>query len=362
MDTVLGILSTVAYVLAAVCAVVCVVLFFKLEVREAIRFLQHKPSKASESNRWNFARPRPGSGKGRSGSSGRISVSDDRTTGKQQSASNIPESEQSTGLVLDDGESRTETLEFEQSTLMEAAVQTQLPANSPVVAAAGSSTFSVAKEQEVTADSESETGLLISEGESVTGLLTADSESETGLLTADTESETGLLTADTESETGLLAADTESETGLLSTQTASDTDSTQEEFTFDSEAETGILNADSENETGILSTETEAETGILTDQVSQPIATSLDSAYEVAAANQVAQQAITVDVTTQISDTESTSPTSQADALSFDEQTSTGVITGDSMSEEAVAVEEDEQFVFKIKQHELIVEVDVEIE
>ncbi len=351
MDTVLGILSIVAYVLAAVCAVVCVVLFFKLEVREAIRFLQHKPSKASESNRWNFARPRPGSGKGRSGSSGRISVSDDRTTGKQQSSSNIPESEQSTGLVLDDGESRTETLEFEQSTLMEAAVQTQLPANSPVVAAAGSSTFSVAKEQEVTADSESETGLLISEGESVTGLLTADSESETGLLTADTESETGLL-----------AADTEIETGLLSTQTASDTGSTQEEFTFDSEAETGILNADSENETGILSTETEAETGILTDQVSQPLTTSLDSAYEVAAANQVPQQAIAVDATTQISGTESTSSTSQADALSFDEQTSTGVITGDSMSKEAVAVEEDEQFVFKIKQHELIVEVDVEIE
>lgn len=221
MDAVLGIISTISFVLAFACAVACVVIFFRFQVREAYRFLHGKSTAAPTLAAKDSRRDR----------SKKIAI------GKKKAVKSADKKTVPTDEAI------------------------RRAAESPTKVAPGSEDDTSL----LTSDSEAETGLLGTDSESETGLLGADTEAPTSLLNADTEAETGLLTTDSEKPTGLLANDSEDDTGFI----APDSEKPTCLLGADSEAPTGLLNVDSESPTGLLNADTDVETKVF-DQADIP--------------------------------------------------------------------------------------------
>ena len=254
MENVYFYVAIAAFVLAAVLAVAAVVVFVKMDVINAIRFLQGKRVPTSgEGTRRRAARGSRGAGAKKSGSPARsvLSGGDDRVT---DIAHEGPEGDDNLTTVV-------APISDEPASARHAAhaAQAEKPArdeNDDEGFAGSETPTEVLTEDDL--DTERPTGVLVEDeedSERPTGVLTEDeedSERPTGVLTEDEEDSerpTGVLVEDdeeSERSTGLLTEEdeeSERETGLL--------DETDE----DSEQETGVLDEGdeaSESETDVL--------------------------------------------------------------------------------------------------------------
>ena len=241
MENVYYTLAIVAFALAICSFIVCIIVFFRANVADAIRFLLHKPMRNASSEKSKVARARMSGDKRGASRRGASSL------GKKLRASTGPAGSGS----------------------LPAAGQT-MPDNSPTTAVGdasntititldlGSAAHGAPAAREVQSqDTEAPTGLLGQE----------QTEAPTSLLGQEgTQAPTGLLgQEDTEAPTGLLGQEqTEAPTGLLQQET--------------SEAPTGLLGQEgSEAPTGLLNQEnTEAPTGLQDISDSAPAPASTD--------------------------------------------------------------------------------------
>lgn len=257
MENVYFYVAIAAFVLAAVLAVAAVVVFVKMDVINAIRFLQGKRVPTSgESSRRRTTRGSRGAGAKKSGNPARsvLSGGDDRVT---DIAHEGPEGDDNMTTVVapisDEPASARHTKAH--------AVTAEKPVrneNDDEGFAGSETPTEVLTEDDL--DTERPTGVLVEDeedSERPTGVLVEDeedSERPTGVLTEDEDEEserpTGVLVEDdeeSERSTGLLVEEdeeSERETGLL------------DEADEDSEQETGLLDEDaeaSESETDVLS-------------------------------------------------------------------------------------------------------------
>lgn len=242
MENVYFYVSIAAFVLAAVLAVVAVVVFVKMDVLNAIRFLQGKrvPTSGESSRR----RTTRGTGAKKSGNPARTVLDgaggDDRVT---DIAHEGPEGDDNLTTVV--APISDEPASARHAKAHAAKVEKDVRDENDVEGFAGSETpTEVLTEDDM--ETERPTGVLVEEeeeSERPTGVLTEDEDEEserpTGVLVEDdeeSERSTGLLTEDDE--------ESERETGLL------------DEADEDSEQETGLLDEGaeaSESETDVLS-------------------------------------------------------------------------------------------------------------
>ena len=256
MENVYFYVSIAAFVLAAVLAVAAVVVFVKMDVINAIRFLQGKRVPTSgESSRRRTTRGSRGAGAKKSGNPARsvLSGGDDRVT---DIAHEGPEGDDNMTTVV--APISDEPASAHRAKAHAAKVEAPVRDESDDEGFAGSETpTEVLTEDDL--DTERPTGVLVEDeedSERPTGVLTEDeedSERPTGVLTEDEEDSerpTGVLVEDdeeSERSTGLLVEEdeeSERETGLL------------DEADEDSEQETGLLDEGaeaSESETDVLS-------------------------------------------------------------------------------------------------------------
>ena len=256
MENVYFYVSIAAFVLAAVLAVAAVVVFVKMDVINAIRFLQGKRVPTSgEGARRRAARGSRGAGAKKSGNPARsvLSGGDDHVT---DIAHEGPEGDDNMTTVV--APISDEPASARHTKAHAATVEKPVRDESDDEGFAGSETpTEVLTEDDL--DTERPTGVLVEveeDSERPTGVLAEDeedSERPTGVLTEDEEDSerpTGVLVEDdeeSERSTGLLVEEdeeSERETGLL--------DETDE----DSEQETGLLDEGaeaSESETDVLS-------------------------------------------------------------------------------------------------------------
>ena len=248
MENVYFYVSIAAFVLAAVLAVAAVVVFVKMDVINAIRFLQGKRVPTSgESSRRRTTRGSRGAGAKKSGNPARsvLSGGDDRVT---DIAHEGPEGDDNMTTVVApiSDEPASARHAKAHSTKAEAPVRDE---NDDEGFAGSETPTEVLTEDDL--DTERPTGVLVEDEE--------DSERPTGVLVEDEEDSerpTGVLTEDEDEEserpTGVLVEDdeeSERSTGLL----------TEEDE--ESERETGLLDEadeDSERETGLLDEGAEA--------------------------------------------------------------------------------------------------------
>lgn len=255
MENVYFYVAIAAFVLAAVLAVAAVVVFVKMDVINAIRFLQGKRVPTSgEGTRRRTTRGSRGAGAKKSGNPARsvLSAGDDRVT---DIAHEGPEGDDSMTTVV-------APISDEPASARHAkthAVKAEAPVrdeNDDEGFAGSETPTEVLTEDDL--DTERPTGVLVEDeedSERPTGVLTEDeedSERPTGVLTEDEEDSerpTGVLVEDdeeSERSTGLLVEEdekSERETGLL------------DEADEDSEQETGLLDEGveaSESETDML--------------------------------------------------------------------------------------------------------------
>lgn len=242
MENVYFYVAIAAFVLAAVLAVAAVVVFVKMDVINAIRFLQGKRVPTSgEGTRRRTTRGSRGAGAKKSGNPARsvLSAGDDRVT---DIAHEGPEGDDSMTTVV--APISDEPASARHAKAYAATAEKPVRDESDDEGFAGSETpTEVLTEDDL--DTERPTGVLVEDEE--------DSERPTGVLTEDEEDSerpTGVLVEDdeeSERSTGLLVEEdeeSERETGLL--------DETDE----DSEQETGLLDEGaeaSESETDVLS-------------------------------------------------------------------------------------------------------------
>ena len=256
MENVYFYVAIAAFVLAAVLAVAAVVVFVKMDVINAIRFLQGKRVPTSgEGTRRRAARGSRGAGAKKSGNPARsvLSGGDDRVT---DIAHEGPEGDDNMTTVV--APISDEPASAHRAKAHAAKVEAPVRDENDDEGFAGSETpTEVLTEDDL--DTERPTGVLVEDeedSERPTGVLVEDeedSERPTGVLTEDEEDSerpTGVLVEDdeeSERSTGLLVEEdeeSERETGLL--------DETDE----DSEQETGLLDEGaeaSESETDVLS-------------------------------------------------------------------------------------------------------------
>lgn len=258
MENVYFYVAIAAFVLAAVLAVAAVVVFVKMDVINAIRFLQGKRVPTSgEGTRRRAARGSRGAGAKKSGNLARSVLGgpegDDRVT---DIAHEGPEGDDNMTTVV--APISDEPASARHTKAHAATVEKPVRDESDDEGFAGSETpTEVLTEDDL--DTERPTGVLVEDeedSERPTGVLVEDeedSERPTGVLTEDEEDSerpTGVLVEDdeeSERSTGLLVEEdeeSERETGLL--------DETDE----DSEQETGLLDEGaeaSESETDVLS-------------------------------------------------------------------------------------------------------------
>lgn len=255
MENVYFYVAIAAFVLAAVLAVAAVVVFVKMDVINAIRFLQGKRVPTSgEGTRRRAARGSRGAGAKKSGNPARsvLSGGDDRVT---DIAHEGPEGDDNMTTVV--APISDEPASARHTKAHAATAEKPVRDENDDEGFAGSETpTEVLTEDDL--DTERPTGALVEDeedSERPTGVLTEDeedSERPTGVLTEDEEDSerpTGVLVEDdeeSERSTGLLVEEdeeSERETGLL--------DETDE----DSEQETGLLDEGaeaSESETDVL--------------------------------------------------------------------------------------------------------------
>lgn len=242
MENVYFYVAIAAFVLAAVLAVAAVVVFVKMDVINAIRFLQGKRVPTSgEGTRRRAARGSRGAGAKKSGNPARsvLSGGDDRVT---DIAHEGPEGDDNMTTVV--APISDEPASARHAKAHAAKAEAPVRDENDDEGFAGSETpTEVLTEDDL--DTERPTGVLVEDEE--------DSERPTGVLTEDEEESerpTGVLVEDdeeSERSTGLLVEEdeeSERETGLL--------DETDE----DSEQETGLLDEGaeaSESETDVLS-------------------------------------------------------------------------------------------------------------
>lgn len=245
MENVYFYVSIAAFVLAAVLAVAAVVVFVKMDVLNAIRFLQGKRVPTSgESSRRRTARGSRGAGVKKSGNPARAVLDgtggDDRVT---DIAHEGPEGDDNLTTVV--APISDEPASARHAKAHTAKVEKDVRDENDDEGFAGSETpTEVLTEDDM--ETERPTGVLVEEeeeSERPTGVLTEDEDEEserpTGVLVEDdeeSERSTGLLTEDDE--------ESERETGLL------------DEADEDSEQETGLLDEGaeaSESETDVLS-------------------------------------------------------------------------------------------------------------
>lgn len=256
MENVYFYVAIAAFVLAAVLAVAAVVVFVKMDVINAIRFLQGKRVPTSgEGTRRRAARGSRGAGAKKSGNPARsvLSGGDDRVT---DIAHEGPEGDDNMTTVV--APVSDEPASARHAKAHAATAEAPVRDENDDEGFAGSETpTEVLTEDDL--DTERPTGVLVEDeedSERPTGVLVEDeedSERPTGVLTEgeeDSERPTGVLVEDdeeSERSTGLLVEEdeeSERETGLL--------DETDE----DSEQETGLLDEGaeaSESETDVLS-------------------------------------------------------------------------------------------------------------
>ena len=256
MENVYFYVSIAAFVLAAVLAVAAVVVFVKMDVINAIRFLQGKRVPTSgEGTRRRTTRGSRGAGAKKSGNPARsvLSGGDDRVT---DIAHEGPEGDDNMTTVV--APISDEPASARHAKAHAAKVEADVRDENDDEGFAGSETpTEVLTEDDL--DTERPTGVLVEDeedSERPTGVLTEDeedSERPTGVLTEDEEDSerpTGVLVEDdeeSERSTGLLVEEdeeSERETGLL------------DEADEDSEQETGLLDEGaeaSESETDVLS-------------------------------------------------------------------------------------------------------------
>ena len=242
MENVYFYVSIAAFVLAAVLAVAAVVVFVKMDVINAIRFLQGKRVPTSgEGTRRRAARGSRGAGAKKSGNPARsvLSAGDDRVT---DIAHEGPEGDDNMTTVVAPISDEPASARHAKAYAVKA--EAPVRGENDDEGFAGSETpTEVLTEDDL--DTERPTGVLVEDEE--------DSERPTGVLVEDEEDSerpTGVLVEDdeeSERSTGLLVEEdeeSERETGLL--------DETDE----DSEQETGLLDEGaeaSESETDVLS-------------------------------------------------------------------------------------------------------------
>lgn len=259
MENVYFYVSIAAFVLAAVLAVAAVVVFVKMDVLNAIRFLQGKRVPTSgESSRRRAARGSRGAGAKKSGNPARAVLDgaggDDRVT---DIAHEGPEGDDNLTTVV--APISDEPASARHAKAHAAQADKPVRDENDDEGFAGSETpTEVLTEDDM--ETERPTGVLVEDeddSERPTGVLVEEeeeSERPTGVLTEDEDEEserpTGVLTEDdeeSERSTGLLTEDdeeSERETGLL------------DEADEDSEQETGLLDEGaeaSESETDVLS-------------------------------------------------------------------------------------------------------------
>ena len=256
MENVYFYVAIAAFVLAAVLAVAAVVVFVKMDVINAIRFLQGKRVPTSgEGTRRRTTRGSRGAGAKKSGNPARsvLSGGDDRVT---DIAHEGPEGDDNMTTVV--APISDEPASARHAKAHAAKVEADVRDENDDEGFAGSETpTEVLTEDDL--DTERPTGVLVEDeedSERPTGVLTEDeedSERPTGVLTEDEEDSerpTGVLVEDdeeSERSTGLLVEEdeeSERETGLL------------DEADEDSEQETGLLDEGaeaSESETDVLS-------------------------------------------------------------------------------------------------------------
>lgn len=256
MENVYFYVAIAAFVLAAVLAVAAVVVFVKMDVINAIRFLQGKRVPTSgEGTRRRAARGSRGAGAKKSGNPARsvLAGGDDRVT---DIAHEGPEGDDNMTMVV--APISDEPASARHAKAHAAKAEAPVRDENDDEGFAGSETpTEVLTEDDL--DTERPTGVLVEDeedSERPTGVLVEDeedSERPTGVLTEDEEDSerpTGVLVEDdeeSERSTGLLVEEdeeSERETGLL--------DETDE----DSEQETGLLDEGaeaSESETDVLS-------------------------------------------------------------------------------------------------------------
>lgn len=245
MENVYFYVSIAAFVLAAVLAVAAVVVFVKMDVLNAIRFLQGKRVPTSgESSRRRTTRGLRGAGAKKSGNPARTVLDgpdgDDRVT---DIAHEGPEGDDNLTTVV--APISDEPASARHAKAHAAQVEKDVRVENDDEGFAGSETpTEVLTEDDM--ETERPTGMLVEEeeeSERPTGVLTEDEDEEserpTGVLVEDdeeSERSTGLLTEEDE--------ESERETGLL------------DEADEDSEQETGLLDEAaeaSESETDVLS-------------------------------------------------------------------------------------------------------------
>lgn len=244
MENVYFYVAIAAFVLAAVLAVAAVVVFVKMDVINAIRFLQGKRVPTSgEGTRRRAARGSRGAGAKKSGNPARsvLAGGDDRVT---DIAHEGPEGDDNMTTVV--APISDEPASARHAKAHAAKVETDVRDENDDEGFAGSETpTEVLTEDDM--ETERPTGVLVEDeedSERPTGVLTEDEDEEserpTGVLVEDdeeSERSTGLLTEEdeeSERETGLLDEadeDSEQETGLL------------DEGAEASESETDVLNS-----------------------------------------------------------------------------------------------------------------------
>lgn len=257
MENVYFYVAIAAFVLAAVLAVAAVVVFVKMDVINAIRFLQGKRVPTSgEGTRRRAARGSRGAGAKKSGNPARsvLAGGDDRVT---DIAHEGPEGDDNLTTVV--APISDEPASARHAKAHAAKVEKDVRDENDDEGFAGSETpTEVLTEDDM--ETERPTGVLVEDeddSERPTGVLVEDeedSERPTGVLTEDEDEEserpTGVLVEDdeeSERSTGLLTEEdeeSERETGLL------------DEADEDSEQETGLLDEGaeaSESETDVLS-------------------------------------------------------------------------------------------------------------
>lgn len=172
--------SLICLILGIVLLIVAVILFFRLGVLDAWRFMNNKRRGRSTAG-YGSTRPRKRHN---------MSSHKQKKAGKASPSGKLSAAEKLKSNI-------------DNVVSNENAVKSQVGQND--------STYVLDEE-----DSESATSILQEESEQPTGLLQEDSEAPTGLLEEESEQPTGLLQEDSESPTGLLVEeDSEKPTGLL---------------------------------------------------------------------------------------------------------------------------------------------------
>lgn len=237
MENVFFGIAVASFILAAVCAIACVVVFVKLEVMDAIKFLRHRTA-ASGVGLVGVLAHKPKQHKAKAEDLDRDTAPNvSRKKGKHERGAAKHKKSDGNTLILtsEDADSATDSLassnEADSATDYLGSKGSGSVDHSPKEAGSENSTDLLAE-----ADSESQTDLLIGEdSENQTDLLVKeDSENPTDLLVEeDSENPTNLLVEeDSEGQTSLLdEEDSESPTSLLVEE--------------DSEAPTGLLVAES---------------------------------------------------------------------------------------------------------------------